>query len=174
MGPSRREVGEAPMKRDRRLYPLSWGHHDLLVYADRMKMALTTDHPSYRHSVEELIEKSKNFWNSIFFEHMNAEREVLFPVLIQFPEDYQQKVNIVIGEFNKLSDLYSEIITCSKGEQMLNDKLIRFSELIVHHVRFEERELFPKIEDHLPSAEFDRIGAGLEQKLPRICRTPLK
>lgn len=162
------------MRRDKRLYPLSWGHHDLLVFADRVKMALTTDHPSYRHSPEELLEKSRNFWNGIFWDHMSAEKEILFPSLAQYPEEYQEKVQILADEFNELSHLYSEISICSERDHELNNKLIRFSELIVHHVRYEERELFPRIQAHLPEKEFDRIGSGLKKKLPPVCRIPLK
>ncbi|MHB8481399.1 MAG: hypothetical protein ACYDBV_01490, partial [Nitrospiria bacterium] len=60
------------MKRDRRLHPLSWHHHDLLIYADRVRMALTTDHPSYRQSIESLVGRTKEFWNAVFQDHMSA------------------------------------------------------------------------------------------------------
>ena len=162
------------MKRDKRLYPLSWGHHDLLVYADRVKMALTTDHPSYRQSVEELIEKSKKFWNDIFVDHMNAEKEILFPSLARFLGECQEQMTNLRNEFDEISKLYSEISGCSKENHEVKGQLIRFSDLIIHHVRYEEREIFPKIEAHLPQVELDRIGSVLELKLPRLCRTPLK
>jgi hemerythrin-like domain-containing protein len=137
-------------------------------------MALTTNHPSYRHSPDELVEKSKRFWNEIFLEHMNAEKEVLFPSLVRFPEEYHHEMKILTDLFVELSNLFSEIAALSKGDHEMKNKLIRFSELIVHHVRYEERQLFPKIQAHLSEAEFDRIGSGLAIKLPPVCRTPRK
>lgn len=158
------------MKRDQRLHPLSWTHHDLLVYADRVRMAMTTDHPSYRHSVESLIEKTREFWEGVFQGHRNAEKEVLFACLDLFP-DFKIESEIVLKELEEIEGLYPKIIEASPGGEEIKPFLVRFAELINHHVRYEEQALFPKIQKLLPEAEFNWLGHELNRKLPRLCRT---
>lgn len=158
------------MKRDQRLYPLSWTHRDLLAYADRVRMAMTTDHPSYRHSVESLIEKTREFWEGVFHDHRNAEKEVLFACLDLFP-DFKIESAIVLKELEEIEGLYPKILEASPGGEEIKPFLVRFAELINHHVRYEERELFPKVQKTLPEAEFNWIGHELNRKLPRLCRT---
>ncbi|MBI1823763.1 MAG: hypothetical protein HY200_06985 [Nitrospirae bacterium] len=165
------------MKRDKRLVPLSWGHHELLVYADRVKMALTTDHPAYRHSVKELIEKSKRIWDGVLRLHIEVEKEVLFLSLYQEIQ-FKSELEILNREFEEITRLYFEISgphgDFPDADRRQVDKLIRFSELIVHHVRFEERELFPKVQEGLKQEIFNQVGEELSRRLPRHCRMPIK
>jgi len=161
------------MKRDKRLYPLSWEHHELLLYADQIKMTLTAEHPSYRQSLNELIEKSKIFWNLIFFNHIQVEKEALFSPLIKYT-DFQEEIKVLNRGFDECTYLYTEITKDLIQDDDLKNKLVRFSELVIHHVRFEERELFNKIQVHLNKAEFDLISTQLKVRLPRVCKSTQK
>ena len=157
------------MKRDKRLYPLSWDHHELLLYADRVRMALVNEHPAYRESLEEILRKSMNFWEGVMKGHLKAEKEILFPALTQCDDGFRESLALLSRNFEALQTLYSEI-TAEPGRPDLKDQLIRFSELITHHVRYEERELFPKVQITLPDAQFNRVGSDLQARLPRACR----
>jgi hypothetical protein len=163
------------MKRDKRLFPLSWGHHDLLVYADRVKMALTTDHPSYRYSMTELIEKTRSMWDSVLRDHIRAEKEILFRPL-EGKILYQSELEKLETGFEEIVRLYAElsepIPQMRNGSKLQSKDMIRLAELIVHHVRFQERELFPKIQLNLEKGLFDEVGLKLEKALPRACRVP--
>ena len=162
------------MKRDERLYPLSWMHRDLLVYADRVRMALTTDHPSYRQSTESLLEKTRAFWMNVFQDHMAAEKNILFACLEYFNGRFKLQMEVLNQEFAELLSLYQFLSTdhsAAAHQEEIRSKLIRFADLIVHHARYEERELFPEIQKILPDADFNRIGHELKKALPRFCRT---
>src|ERR1700693_113406 len=112
------------MKRDQRLYPLSWTHHDLLVYADRVRMALTTNHPSYRYSVESLIEKTREFWEAVFQGHRDAEKEVLFACLDLFPV-FKIESGIVLKELDEIEGLYRQILEASRDGEEVKTLLVR-------------------------------------------------
>jgi iron-sulfur cluster repair protein YtfE (RIC family) len=162
------------MKRDERLFPLSWMHHDLLVYADRVRMALTTDHPSYRHSVELLLESTREFWINVFQDHMAAEKNILFACLEPIKDPFEPQIEVLNQEFAELSALYQFLSTdhsADTHQEEIRSKLIRFSDLLIHHTRFEERELFPEVQKILPEAEFNWVGNELKKALPRFCRT---
>ena len=162
------------MKRDQRLHPLSWNHHDLLIYADRVRMALTTDHPSYRQSIESLVKQTKEFWSAVFQDHMSAEKEILFTSLASFLDQFRNEMEVINREYDELSELFNHISNNPSADEETKAKLIRFADLVIHHVRFEEGELFSKVQNILPEEEFNRVGHELNKKLPRLCRTKQK
>ena len=44
-----------------------------------------------------------------------------------------------------------------------NEKYLVFAELLISHIRFEERELFPYLEDELPAITLIKVGELLTQ-----------
>lgn len=158
------------MKRDKRLYPLSWEHHELLVFADSIKMALVSKHPHYQNTLTDLLKRTHKFWESIFLSHMKVECEILFSNVRKYKELHED-IQILEKEFKDCLDLHSDISNHSLDEVHLKKKLIQLAELIIHHVRYEERQLFSKIQLLLPKEEFDLLGTQLERKLPRACRS---
>ena len=137
-------------------------------------MALTTDHPSYRTSIEALVEQTKEFWGAVFQEHMGAEKEILFTCLDYFPDQFREEMEVINREYEELSELFIYLSSHLPVDEATRTKLIRFADLVTHHVRFEERELFPKIQNRLPDEEFNWVGHELNKKLPRLCRTKHK
>ena len=159
------------MKRDSRLYPLSWNHRDLLVFADRVRMALTTDHPRYRFSPEALLDQAREFWRSVFLLHLEAETEILFECLETAGGHLKMERETILSEFKELAEIFKKVSASPPGEET-KPLLVRFADLIIHHVRFEERELFPRAQEILSAGELNRIGEALTLKLPKVCRTP--
>ena len=158
------------MKRDKRLYPLSWEHHEVLLFADRIKMALISEHPQYRHSLTDLLERTHRFWNGIFSNHMSAECEILFLYLKKYKELHVD-IQMMETEFKNCLDLYSEISNDLIDENIVKKRLVQLAGLLIHHVRYEEQELFRKLQILVPKEEFDVLGTELQLKLPRVCRS---
>ncbi len=137
-------------------------------------MALTTDHPSYRTSIESLVEQTKEFWRAVFQEHMGAEREILFTCLDSFSDQFIKEIELINHEFKELARLFQTIENQPSIAEETKPNLIRIADLVTHHVRFEEKELFPKVQRTLPEAEFNQVGQELIKRLPRLCRTKHK
>ncbi|MHB8481400.1 MAG: hypothetical protein ACYDBV_01495, partial [Nitrospiria bacterium] len=87
---------------------------------------------------------------------------------------FREEVEIINREYEELSELFIYLSSHSLVDEETRVKLIRFADLVIHHVRYEERELFPKIQNRLPDEEFNWIGHELNKKLPRLCRTKPK
>lgn len=78
--------------------------------------------------------------------------------------------------FNRLTDTFTrqakqehamliERINRMNYYEMENDQdLLAFAELMIKHIRFEERVLFPHLEKDLPVSALEGVGAYLQQQ----------
>ena len=73
------------MKRDQRLYPLSWGHHRALLFAWRLSRTLEAAGAQPQGADRETAEKLRAFWAAEMEPHLRAEEEVLFPAAESVP-----------------------------------------------------------------------------------------
>ena len=156
------------MKRDKRLYPLSWQHHELLLFADRIKMALVSRHPAYSHSAEELFEMAVRFWDNLLENHLNVERE-LFNPFFTGSQECRKEVEEILIVADRLACSYASLPVSKRADGSLGQKLIELSEQVIHHVRFEEGILFPKVQIEWSEEILEKIGRELALRLPRNC-----
>ncbi|MCP5064250.1 MAG: hemerythrin domain-containing protein [Ignavibacteriae bacterium] len=140
------------MKRNENLINLSHEHHDGLVIALRIKKAIdkTEDYNTIVNYILHLWATLKNHFdqeedNFLASKNIDQNNELIKRML----DEHQQFEQLV----NKLS---------SKSEN-LKEALSDFSELLNDHIRFEERELFPYVEECLTDNELKQIGNKLEQ-----------
>jgi len=147
------------MKRDKRLHPLSWGHHHGLVFASRLAAAVQRE----GKSLKTLVEETLAFWEDDLKRHFAAEETILLPALSG--EECAASLARMLDEHALLRDLI-ERIGRSSDETERQTTLAAFAERLTRHIRFEERELFPQVEQALPEAIFDRVGEALSEALP--------
>lgn len=131
------------MKRDPRLHGLSSDHHHALVLARRLLRATAQQRrdPVRIEQVRERLERE-------LAPHFAVEEELLLPALRAAGET--EAVERTLAEHRTLRSAL-----CEPGE---TDRLARFAELLTEHVRFEERELFPLCEAHVPARLLDEVG----------------
>ena len=69
----------------------------------------------------------------------------------------------MLYEHRKLEGLYNKIVNGTEKWTLRQqrDKLNLFGELLDLHIRFEERELFPMIENELSEEELIKLGKKL-------------
>lgn len=145
------------MKRDKRLHSLSWDHQHGLAFAQEIKKALANrDHTSIEQSVEAL----EKFWNGELQQHLQAEEEILLPVVRTKGEAFRSEIEVVLNEHRELSRLFLDV-THGINAEGIRQGLRQFAELLIRHIRFEEGILFPRVEKALGDSELDRVGEKL-------------
>lgn len=149
------------MKRDRRLHPLSWGHHHGLVFASRLSAA--TARPNA--DLGALVDQTRAFWDSDLRGHFAAEEALLVPAARASGDSCAKPIARMLEEHARFRALLQSA-EAEPADSARSTALAEFAELLTAHIRFEERELFPQIENALSETAFERVGAALAEALP--------
>ncbi|EEG09766.1 hemerythrin domain-containing protein [Pseudogulbenkiania ferrooxidans] len=130
------------MKRHPALVPLSHEHHHNLSFAQRLRRACSDADAA---GCEALIENFRQHYAAPLEQHFQLEETWLRPHL-----DEATSARL-LAEHQELRALAAEPATNPAS----------LAEALISHVRFEERELFPWLEQHLPP----ELLAELQEKL---------
>jgi Hemerythrin HHE cation binding domain len=145
------------MKRGPALRPLSRDHLKALIAAKRLREV--TDAEVGRRSFHE-------FWQPEGRHHFRVEEEVLLPgwalsAAVDRP-----------GVARMLEDhlaIRREALRIEAGEASL-EELHELGVRLEAHVRFEERQLFPMIEEALDPGSLDRLAIAIEEAEAEVAR----
>lgn len=146
-GESAGSAGRPPQRRGKRaeaLQPLSRDHLVALLTAKALKEA--DDEEAARARFLE-------FWDPHGAHHFRVEEEVLLPHWALFAEVDAEAVRRMLDEHLVIR---REALRLAAGEGDL-EELRRLGRLLHDHVRFEERLLFPMIEDALDERQLARL-----------------
>lgn len=140
-------AGGSPKRRGKRaeaLQPLSRDHLVALLAAKALKEA-DEEEPARARFLE--------FWDPDGAHHFRVEEEVLLPHWALFAEVDAGAVGRMLDEHLRIR---REALRLAAGEGDL-EELRRLGHLLHDHVRFEERQLFPMIEDALSEDQLARL-----------------
>jgi hemerythrin-like domain-containing protein len=138
------------MKRPPALQPLSRDHHQALFVAQKLRRASVDTVPEVRAAF-------LAFWRSHGRHHFRCEEEILLPAYAEYGDPRHPLVTRVLTDHVVIRQRAAQI------ERGLEDPLPALKELgvqLADHVRLEESELFPLIEEALPQAELERLAAA--------------
>lgn len=138
-----------PIKRSIQLQPLSREHHDGLLFVWKIKKGLEN-----RTSAESLKDYAGWYWRNHIKPHFFQEEKVLVPFM---PEGHPMTVQL-----KKEHEYIRELIIRIDREPDRQD-FIRLANLLETHIRFEEREFFQYLEQHLSQEQLTAIYEKLEQ-----------
>ncbi len=146
-------------KRSRELRPLSSEHHQALLVAFQLKKALAghAETAGAPRDLDGLVALARRFEESVFLAHIQAEEELLGRHLS--PEDARR----LKEEHRQLRDLLAEARAARHASR--RGPLLAFADLLERHVRWEERELFERIEAAVAPAVLAVLGHELEVRL---------
>lgn len=134
------------MKRNKNIVSLSQDHHFGLLCGWNVKKGIKNN-ISY-----ERIRKYINFyWHTHLHEHFKAEEEILFPL------GKHEYIDQALGEHIEIKELIEAI---NQVEEVTLLEL--FADLITKHIRFEERILFPYLEETLDENTLNEVGKKLD------------
>ena len=137
------------MKRSPELAALSRDHHHALDAALRLRRAEDD-------TVEAAVAHFDRFWESAGRRHFEIEEELLLPALPRDDPEWDDAASRVEREHEQIraaaADLGGEV-----------ERARALGELLNAHVRFEERHLFPMLEERLAAPDLHELGAAIER-----------
>ena len=146
-------------KRSRELRPLSSEHHQALLVAFQLKKAIAghAETAGAPRDLDGLVVLARRFEESVFLVHLQAEEDLLGRHLTS--EDGRR----LKDEHRQLRDLLVEARSARQASRRA--PLLAFADLLERHVRWEERELFGRLEESVAPGDLAAIGHGLEERL---------
>lgn len=137
------------MKRSLALIPLSHDHHQALFVAKLLR-----DAPGSADRGESALSAFLEFWSSEGEKHFRVEEAVLVPGA-GLPE------HVAVEELNRMRDEHVRIrgLVYALSGDAEPEELAELGQVLADHVRFEERELFPLIEESLNADQLENLGA---------------
>jgi hemerythrin-like domain-containing protein len=137
------------MKRAEALRPLSREHLAALLVAKALREAGDLD-----QATAEFL----RFWQEEGRHHFRVEEEVLLPTWAIHAEVDRAGVARMLEEHLAIR---RQALRLEAGELSLED-VRELGTLLNDHVRFEERQLFPIVEEALDGESLDRLAAAIE------------
>jgi iron-sulfur cluster repair protein YtfE (RIC family) len=139
------------MKRHESIAPLSRDHHEALILAQLLK----SNDPNYKGlptTVEGKATYAIDFFHQKLWPHFQQEEQML--ALVQNTHvDIDDLSREIIAEHESLVNYFKNIITISPDEVLLNN----IGVLLEQHIRKEERQLFPLLQQFCTPAQLTAI-----------------
>jgi iron-sulfur cluster repair protein YtfE (RIC family) len=140
------------VERHSSLEAFSRDHHIALVIAQRLKRALEA-------TADEARSAFLSYWRSQGREHFREEEEILLPTFAGFGDPDAPVVAEVLIDHVRIRRFAMELASGSPDVEVLHALGTRLEQ----HVRREERELFPLIEQAVPETELARLASLLSR-----------
>lgn len=155
----------APIERHDALAPFSRDHYAGLVQAQRLKKSADADDVTRRRALSQFVDA----WDHDLAVHFRDEERLLAELLD--PADRER----LLGEHHRLGDLATAARSLRRERDPDADTLREIGETLEAHIRWEERELFARLQDRLADdrlAELERDTRRIEQSRRRnTCRS---
>jgi hemerythrin-like domain-containing protein len=141
------------MRRSASLAALSRDHQHGLAVARRLIRATADTAPDARA-------RFLAFWRSEGARHFRIEEEVLLPAFAgRVPADHEAIVRVLVEHV----DVQRRAAELESEPSLPPEALHELGEVLHGHIRYEERELFPLIEQELPDAELKGLAVTMER-----------
>jgi hemerythrin-like domain-containing protein len=141
------------MLRDKNLVPLSHQHQRALALCVRMDHAFqagNVDLEAWQAELQDSFEHEVEF-------HLTAEEKKIFPVAAHFPE-LHALVKDLLAEHAVLREFFARAVARTLDATSLES----YAEILVGHIRKEERQLFEQMQSLMSPEELADVGAALE------------
>jgi hemerythrin-like domain-containing protein len=138
-----------PIKRSKELAPLSREHHNGLLFVWKIREGLKLN-----VSVSKLRSYAIWFWHQRVKPHFFQEEKILLPFM---PADHPMALRL-----KKEHECIREFIL-SIDHEAEAETFIQLADLVDEHIRFEERELYPYLEQTLSADQLHTIFIELEE-----------
>jgi hemerythrin-like domain-containing protein len=147
------------MKRHPSLREFSDDHHQGLVNARRLRRAASGVGASSADTARHFLE----FWRRDTSLHFRKEEEVLLPVLARYGGDLgAQSILQMLTQHARIRGFAMQLSDELEQDKIRGDTLRYLGEQLEAHIRLEEREVFPLIEQTLPEHALREVASRLE------------
>ena len=141
-----------PIKRSEHIIQLSREHHFSLLFCWKVRNGVKKgiDH-------DRIIKYILYFWKEHLLPHF-SEEDILFE---QVDDAFVQRA---YAEHRELNEILERLESANTEEKAI--LIPKIADLVDNHVRFEERELFPHLEQSIPESQLAIIGKKLLEAQP--------
>jgi iron-sulfur cluster repair protein YtfE (RIC family) len=143
---------QKPIKRNQHILQLSRDHHFTLLFSWKLVQGVKNKIDSER--IKNYVEY---FWHNDMQAHFREEEEILFPLV---KGDQVQKAALDHGQIKE--QVYK--VLSQDDQEKVYEYLTSLADSIITHVRYEERVLFPHLEQVLTVTQLEDIGAQLNKQ----------
>jgi hemerythrin-like domain-containing protein len=158
------------MKRHPALIPLSRDHHDGLVQAVRLRRAAADgDASAWLAAAGEFVE----FFRNEERVHLRDEEEELFPLFLRHVRSQPAPLREARVQHVQLEGFARKLEIAVAAGIVDRETLDAAGELLDAHIRLEERQLFPLIEELVPDDELRRLGLASTDVTCAVRHPPL-
>jgi hemerythrin-like domain-containing protein len=140
------------MRRSEALTSLSHQHHEGLYVALQLKRARPETAADARRAFLDFFEREAS--------HFRTEEELLLPAFARHCDPSDPAIVRVLVEHVELRRRGQDLAGAGAAPDV--GELHDLGERLESHIRHEERELFPRIEEALSSDELEELAAALE------------
>ena len=152
------------MKRHPSLRPFSDDHHQGLVNARRLRRAASGEGSNPASTAQDFLD----FWQRDTSHHFRKEEDVLLPVLARYGGDLDERPILqMLTQHARIRGLAMQLGDELEQGEVREDTLRSLGEQLEAHIRLEEREVFPLIEETLPEGALQEVASRLEVFEPR-------
>jgi hemerythrin-like domain-containing protein len=135
------------MKRNENIVPLSKDHHFGLLCSWKVGQGLKKE-----TEVSRIRNYILYFWKQHLKQHFREEEEILF---LYLEDEFTIRIQ---KEHREIEDIISAM-SSSENTDLISD----FADLLEQHIRFEERDWFPHLEEKLDTSALEKIGSRLQE-----------
>lgn len=151
------------MKRHPSLHPLSEHHHHALVQALGIRRAADVPEAERSAALEKAGRALLDHWKATGRKHFQEEEDILLPAFSRHTElNEDPTVMKMLAQHTQIRAQMEQLETLLSTKQPVDfdvdAEVVALGALLHEHVRLEEDELFPRIEDVLGEDEMDAIG----------------
>jgi hemerythrin-like domain-containing protein len=150
------------VKRHSSLHPLSQHHHDVLVAALQISRASRTPANERAARLRQAAETLVRFWEQSGRTHFREEEEVLLPALARHVRlDQDADVMRMLADHAQIRAGMQDLQEMLAVARLEADRVTALGQLLHDHVRLEEDNIFPRIENILQEDELLRLSPHL-------------
>ncbi len=156
------------MKRHPSLHGLSSDHHIGLVQARRLRQ-LASSNPT-PDKMEQTLQDFLSHWQNAIRQHFRAEEEVLLPYLARYLSEEDPLILRTLKDHIRLRRLIGDL---TKALGTLPPPLSLAQQIgqeLDRHIRFEEEELFNKVQEVMPEEELWEMRPLMDALSPPLLR----
>jgi hemerythrin-like domain-containing protein len=153
------------MKRHPGLHALSQHHHFALTQALLMRRAAQAPATRRAAALRQAAQTFLRFWKKTGRLHFREEEEVLLPAYARHTRlDQDTAVMRMLAEHAQIRAQIQQLETALEAGPPAEEAVAALARTLHDHIRFEENEVFPRIEAALEEAEL----LALSQRLTRL------
>ena len=153
------------MKRHAGLHALSQHHHFALTQALLMRRAAQVPPARRATALHQAAQAFLRFWKKTGQQHFREEEEILLPAYARHTRlDQDPRVMRMLAEHAWIRAQVQQLEASLEAGPVTEEALAALARSLHDHVRFEENEVFPRIESALAETEL----LALAQRLTRL------